>query len=144
MSAELVWALVKNNNSFLVKRPNGVEFTAERGNLTNLNTFKYSGIANNKAVDIAAAPRGVRVTLKKAKQLQKPAKATHSYVIAKSRRATAKSVANLVARSGYRADLRKAALARASAVISSQAPKKAKAVRPAKGIRAEKAAAKQA
>lgn len=48
MSAELVWALVKNNNSFLVKRPNGVEFTAERGNLTNLNTFKYSGIANNK------------------------------------------------------------------------------------------------
>ncbi|CDH54643.1 poly-specific ribonuclease [Lichtheimia corymbifera JMRC:FSU:9682] len=144
MSAELVWALVKNNNSFLVKRPNGVEFTAERGNLTNLNTFKYSGLANNKAVDIAAAPRGVRVTLKKAKQANKPAKSTHSYVIAKSRRASAKSVANLVARSGYRADLRKAALARASAVISSQAPKKAKAVRPAKGLRAEKAAAKQA
>ena len=47
MSADLVWALVKNNNSFLVKRAN-VQFSAEAGNLTNLNTFKYSGIANDK------------------------------------------------------------------------------------------------
>lgn len=60
-----------------------------------------------QAVDIAPAARGVRVTLKKTKQAQKPAKSTHSYVIAKTRRASAKSVANLVARSGYRADLRK-------------------------------------
>lgn len=47
MSSELVWAIVKNNNSFLVKRDNA-QFSAEPTNLMNLNSFKYSGIANYK------------------------------------------------------------------------------------------------
>ncbi len=47
MSADLVWAIVKNNNSFLVKRQN-VQFSSEPSNLLNLNSFKYSGIANYK------------------------------------------------------------------------------------------------
>lgn len=47
MSADLVWTLVKNNNSFLVKRP-GVQFSAEKGNLMNLHSYKYSGLANAK------------------------------------------------------------------------------------------------
>ncbi|KAI9317731.1 ribosomal protein L28e [Dichotomocladium elegans] len=143
MSADLVWSLVKNNNAFLVKRSN-VQFSSEPGNLTNLNSFKYSGLANAKTVDIASAPRGVRVTTQKVKKANSPAKAKNTTVIAKSRRVTAKSVANLIARSGYRPDLRKAALARASAILSSQAPKKAKVVRAGKGLRAQKAAAKQA
>lgn len=48
MSADLIWLLVKDNNSFLVKR-NGVEFSRESGNLRNVNAFKYSGLAKNKA-----------------------------------------------------------------------------------------------
>ncbi|KAI8369597.1 ribosomal protein L28e [Radiomyces spectabilis] len=143
MSADLVWALIKNNNSFLVKRP-GVQFSAEKGNLLNLNTFKYSGLANEKAAAVQPAARGVRVTLKKAKNAQTPAKSTHSVVIAKTRRQTAKSVANLIARSKYRPDLRSAALARASAIISSQQPQKKRTLRPAKGLRAQKQAAAQA
>ncbi|KAI9498797.1 ribosomal L28e/Mak16 [Zychaea mexicana] len=143
MSAELVWALVKNNNSFLVKRSN-VQFSAEPGNLTNLNTFKYSGIANGKTVDIRGAGRGVQVTTKIVKKANTPVKALNKTVVTKSRRGTAKSVANLIAKSGYRADLRQAALARASAVYSSQVPKKVKAARAGKGVRAQKAAAKQA
>ncbi|KAI8145219.1 ribosomal protein L28e [Fennellomyces sp. T-0311] len=143
MSAELVWALVKNNNSFLVKR-SGVQFSSEPGNLANLNTFKYSGLANNKTVDIRGTGRGVQVTTKIVKKANTPAKALNKTVITKSRRATAKSVANLIAKTKYRADLRKAALARASAVYSSQVPKKAKTLRAGKGIRAQKAAAKQA
>lgn len=47
MSADLVWAIIKNNNSFLVKRQN-VQFSAEPANLMNLNSFKYSGLANYK------------------------------------------------------------------------------------------------
>jgi large subunit ribosomal protein L28e len=47
MSADLIWSLVKNNNSFLVKR-NGVTFSSEAGNLVNRNSFKYSGLANKK------------------------------------------------------------------------------------------------
>ncbi|KAI8371356.1 ribosomal protein L28e [Radiomyces spectabilis] len=143
MSGDLVWAIIKNNNSFLVKRP-GVQFSAEKNNLLNLNTYKYSGLANAKTAAIQPAARGVRVTLTKAKNAQTPAKATHSVVIAKTRRQTAKSVANLIARSKYRPDLRAAALARASAIISSKQAKKEKTLRPAKGLRAQKAAAKQA
>ncbi|KAL1927009.1 hypothetical protein VTP01DRAFT_5339 [Rhizomucor pusillus] len=144
MSADLVWTLVKNNNSFLVKRP-GVQFSAEKGNLMNLHSYKYSGLANAKTVDIRAdGARGVRVTTKKVKKANLPSKVNNVTVISRSRRGTAKAVANLVARSKYRPDLREAALARASAVITSQQPKKEK-TRPAgKGLRAQKAAAKQA
>ncbi|SAM05981.1 hypothetical protein [Absidia glauca] len=139
MSSALVWELIKNNNSFLVKRA-GLQLSSEPANLTNLHSFKYSGLANDKTVAIQAAPRGVKVTTKKVKKASSPAKSANSVVISKSRRHTAKSVANLIARSKYRADLLPAALARTSAVISSQQPVKAKTLRPAKGIRAQKKA----
>ncbi|KAI8335521.1 ribosomal protein L28e [Chlamydoabsidia padenii] len=139
MSSALVWELIKNNNSFLVKRA-GLQLSSEPANLTNLHSFKYSGLANEKTVAIQAAPRGIKVTTKKAKKANSPAKSVNSVVISKSRRHTAKSVANLIARSKYRADLLPAALARASAVISAQQPVKAKNLRPAKGVRAQKKA----
>ncbi|KAG0047544.1 60S ribosomal protein L28, partial [Linnemannia elongata] len=68
MSADLTWLLIKNNNSFLVKR-SGVQFSSEAGNLLNKNSFKYSGIANKKTVDISAAAsgRGVVVATPKTK-----------------------------------------------------------------------------
>ncbi|CAO3688717.1 unnamed protein product [Umbelopsis vinacea] len=137
MSSELVWAIVRNNNSFLVKRA-GAEFSTEPNNLANLNTFKYSGLANAKTVGIKAAPRGIEVTTTKAK-VASPAKRTTKVTISKGRRHTAKSVANIVARSGYRADLRAIALARASAILSSQQPVKEQKKRN-KGIRAAKRA----
>lgn len=43
MSSALVWALVKDHNSFLRHSVNGVTFSAEPGNLTNKNSYKYSG-----------------------------------------------------------------------------------------------------
>ncbi|KAG1142112.1 hypothetical protein G6F37_008495 [Rhizopus arrhizus] len=138
MSADLVWSIVKNNNSFLVKRQN-VQFSSEPSNLLNINSFKYSGIANYKNAAIIPAARGVRVTLRKANKEQSPAKSANTVVIAKTRRQTAKSVANLIARGNkYRPDLRAAAVARASAIISSQQPKKERKVREAKGVRAQK------
>jgi large subunit ribosomal protein L28e len=47
MSSELVWQIIKNNNSFLVKRQ-GVQFSSEPNNLLNVNTYKHSGLANYK------------------------------------------------------------------------------------------------
>ncbi|KAG0172982.1 60S ribosomal protein L28 [Apophysomyces sp. BC1034] len=141
MSCDLVWELVKKNNSFLVKK-NGVQFSSEPNNVKNLHSYKFSGLANKKTVAIHPAQRGVRVILN-TKKTQSPAKSTHSVVIAKGSRKTAKSVANLIALR-YRGDLRTAALARASAVQAAAKPKKVNAQRPAKGIRAQKAAAKQA
>jgi hypothetical protein len=55
-------------------------------------------------VGIQAAPRGIKVT-KNTKKMTSPAKSVNSTVIAKSRRHTAKSVANLIARNKYRPDL---------------------------------------
>lgn len=59
MSSALVWQLIKNHNSFLVKRgrthrDGAVQFSAENGNLLNVNSAKFSGLANNKTVGINA------------------------------------------------------------------------------------------
>lgn len=63
MSEALVWHLIRDNNAFLVKRgranrTGAVQFSKEPGNVMNVNTFKYSGIANNKTVHVAAAKDG--------------------------------------------------------------------------------------
>ncbi|KAF8943941.1 hypothetical protein BGZ47_004867 [Haplosporangium gracile] len=127
MSADLTWLLIKNNNSFLVKR-SGVQFSSEAGNLLNKNSFKFSGIANKKTIDITAAAsgRGVVVSTPKSK-----------VTLTKGIRKSARSVAGLT-RAGYRADLRKAALARVAAVLASQKPVKAAPKKASKGVRANK------
>ena len=43
MSSQLIWECVKNGNCFLRKGLNGSVFSAEPGNLYNLNTYKFSG-----------------------------------------------------------------------------------------------------
>ncbi|KAJ8501888.1 hypothetical protein ONZ45_g11983 [Pleurotus djamor] len=49
MSTDLQWLLVRNYNSFLVKRVReGPVFSKEPGNLRNLHSHKYSGLANSK------------------------------------------------------------------------------------------------
>ena len=63
MSDSLVWHLLRDNNCFLHKRGrttrNGaVQFSSEPGNLMNVNTFKYSGLANSKAIDLQAKTNG--------------------------------------------------------------------------------------
>ncbi|CAO3574513.1 unnamed protein product [Mortierella alpina] len=131
MSADLTWLLIKNNNSFLVKR-SGVQFSSEAGNLLNLNSFKFSGLANKKTVDVSAAAsgRGVVVSTKSSKGINK-------VTLSKGVRKSAKSVAGLT-RAGYRADLRQAALARVSAVLNSQKAVKAAPKKAGKGVRANK------
>ncbi|KAM2057769.1 hypothetical protein ACFX16_030418 [Malus domestica] len=81
---QLIWEIVKKNNSFLVK-----EFG--RGNA------------------------GVRFS-KEPKKQNKPASLLHKSVIRKEFTCVAKAVTNQVADNFYRPDLKKAALARLSAV----------------------------
>ncbi len=59
MSSALVWHLIRDNNSFMVKRgrtsrDGSVQFSTEPGNLLNVNTFKYSGIANDRTINITS------------------------------------------------------------------------------------------
>ena len=72
MSESLIWHLIRDNNSFLVKRGNtrrdgSVQFSSEPGNLLNVNTFKYSGIANQRTIDLSTVAGDKRpyVVLKK-------------------------------------------------------------------------------
>ncbi|KAF9121930.1 CCR4-NOT transcription complex subunit 7 [Mortierella sp. 14UC] len=127
MSADLTWLLIKNNNSFLVKR-SGVQFSSEAGNLLNKNSFKFSGLANKKTIDIAAAASGRGVVVSTPK---------NKVTLTKGIRKSARSVAGLT-RAGYRADLRKAALARVAAVLATQKPVKVAAKKASKGVRANK------
>ena len=69
MSADLIWQLVKDNNSFLVKRGRtsrlgAVQFSKEPGNLMNVNSFKYSGIATSRPVILASGSEDVTLTTK--------------------------------------------------------------------------------
>ena len=84
VSSELIWGCVKDNSAFLVKRrqtgrttctgKNGAQLTSEPGNVTGINSFKFSGLANAKTVSIApASAGGVTLTTKsrKSARLQK-------------------------------------------------------------------------
>lgn len=58
MASALVWQLIKDNNSFLVKRgrthrSGAVQLSAEPGNLLNVNSAKYSGLATSGSVHVA-------------------------------------------------------------------------------------------
>eukprot|EP00897_Mesotaenium_endlicherianum_P005531 jgi/Mesen1/5005/ME000025S04406 len=129
-SPDLVWLLVKDQSKYLVKR-NGetkgsVTFTREPHNLYNLNSFKYSGLANRKTVGIeAAADEGIVLSTYKTKKGQNPSQLIHRSSMKKDFRRMAKAVINQVETNGYRADLKKAALARLSAVHKSLRVKKA-------------------
>lgn len=120
MSSELVWQLVRNNSSFLVKR-NGAQLTSEPGNLTNVNSFKYSGLANNRTIDVSALPnnKGVVVSFKSKVPgaARKPAKANNKVVLDKiSAKRHFRKVAKVITannnRKYYRRDLTVTALAR--------------------------------
>ena len=48
MSADLQWAIIRNNASSLVKR-NGLVLTRDSMNLTNVHSFKYWYVAHSLA-----------------------------------------------------------------------------------------------
>ncbi|XP_077216484.1 large ribosomal subunit protein eL28y-like [Tasmannia lanceolata] len=120
--ADLIWEIVKKNNSFLVKEfGNGtakVQFSKESNNLYNVNSFKHSGLANKKTVSIQPGGKDISVVLatSKTKKQNQPANLFHRSVMKKEFRRMAKAVINQVADNHYRPDLKNAALAKLSAV----------------------------
>ena len=125
MSSSLVWQLIRNNNSFLVKRgrtarQGAVQFSAEPGNVLNVNTAKFSGISNASTVTVAS---DLSFATKDGKNTNKPSKASNksqlSLHFAKSKKAVAASA------KAVRPDLAKAATLRFT--------KAAKALRVKKG-----------
>ncbi|XP_077211265.1 large ribosomal subunit protein eL28z-like [Tasmannia lanceolata] len=119
---DLIWEIVKKNNSFLVKEfGNGsakVQLSKESNNLYNVHSFKYSGLANKKTISIQPGGKDLSVVLSttKTRKQNQPANLFHKSVMKKEFRRMAKAVANQVADNYYRPDLKNAALARLSAV----------------------------
>lgn len=127
MSAELQWECVRKFNCFQVKR-NGVTFSTERGNLKNINSFKYSGLVHPRSVRVesAGAKGGVVISRRRTQAGNKvataftiPARIKSTCVAASTRK-----VAADLERSYYRLDLIGAAKARAAAILKSQRPRK--------------------
>ncbi|KAI5664622.1 hypothetical protein M9H77_23945 [Catharanthus roseus] len=118
---QLIWEIIKKNNSFLVKEfGNGtakVQFSRESNNLYNRHSFKHSGLANKKTVTIQAdKDSSVLLATTKTKKQNKPSALLHKSALKKEFSRMSKAVANQVADNYYRPDLKKAALARLSAV----------------------------
>ncbi|TPX34249.1 hypothetical protein SmJEL517_g03066 [Synchytrium microbalum] len=110
----------------------------EPGNLLAAHSFKYSGIANTKTIDITApttkgAKKGVTVTKSSSKKSGKKVTTT----VSRPPRSGLKAVRSLV--KSYRPDLTKAAVARASRVFESQRTVKASKAKPARASRKIKA-----
>ncbi|XP_015520825.1 large ribosomal subunit protein eL28 [Neodiprion pinetum] len=137
MSSHLNWMIIRNNNAFLLKKRNiSKPFSTEPNNLTNLSSYRYSGLVHRKSVGIVDTPdkKGFTVVYKKAKSVNKPAKATVRRTMKAGARRSLHKLRTLLTANKYRVDLNKVALRRASAVLRSQKPL------PAKKIRAPKKA----
>ncbi|KAH9854359.1 ribosomal protein L28e [Lenzites betulinus] len=139
MSSDLQWLLLRKNNSYAVKRvEEGPIFSKEPGNLTNIHSWKYSGLANEKTITVKETESGVQVAYRKkaaSPRAVHPAVSTIS-VRPRSGPRRAAGVTAKLAKRGYRPDLRAAALARVSALLVA---KKEKKPAPPKKTRGKKA-----
>lgn len=119
-----MWQIIKNNNAFLVKR-DGAVFSTEKFNIAKKNSYKFSGLARDKAVDVSleepeAEKKAAFPTLntKSAKRSSnKPASAYGGSRRLSYRRQTGLSA--IEKQTGIRRDLTKAAKARYTALARS-------------------------
>ena len=121
MSSAVIWECIRNHSSFKVPVRNGpVDLSRERGNLRNVATYTSSGLVHRKAVHLNLTAKGVRLSLKsgKATRTRRPRANYYSTKFEKDVRRNGRAIANVVGR--YRRDLRRAALARMSALLKSK------------------------
>merc|ERR1712087_1057003 len=132
VSAELLWPIVRDTSCFNKTQKAsgrsrmgkaGARFTTEPNNLAGINSFKFSGLANEKTIDIApAADRGCVLTMKSRNDKRKiaPKKALNKVTLARDFRRVANTIVKETCDNGYRADLKKAALAKWSLIHAMQ------------------------
>ncbi|EOA89293.1 hypothetical protein ACJQWK_09338 [Exserohilum turcicum] len=147
ISHDLAWEITKGRSSTLVKRANGVQFSRDPLNLRNIYSRKNEGSIANKAIGVIPGKEGgVTLLVKKADKHHQPATAiqTTTFGPSKSTRKTYSAIVNSTTKRNYRPDLRKDAVARASAIRKSQKPVKADKPSKPRGVKAKAAAAEKA
>jgi len=147
ISHDLAWEITKGHSATLVKRANGVQFSRDPLNLRNIYSRKNEGQIASKAIGvIPGKDGGVTLLIKKSNKHHQPATSVQTVTLGpqRSTRKTYAAIVNSTTKRNYRADLRKDAVARASAIRKSQKPVKADS-KPAKlrGAKAAKAAAQK-
>jgi large subunit ribosomal protein L28e len=131
---QLTWELVKGHNSFhrmkngTSKRQGSITFSAEKGNLKSINMFKFSGIANSKAVDVVCTPehRAQLITKTASKAGTCPKKTTVAINVNKDFRRAESVIVKQTSDVFYRRDLKAASLAKYTKVY--QANRRAKGI----------------
>merc|ERR1712224_291513 len=118
-SSDVVWGIIRKNSSFLVKR-NFLELSSEPGNLMNKNSFKYSGLANDEALDVQDNTKGISFSKKNSKNRSQPKRNLVTVDLKKGFRQVAQTIKNKTEGANYRKDLTKPALARWYKVWKSQ------------------------
>ncbi|KZL69265.1 ribosomal l28e family protein [Colletotrichum incanum] len=144
VSSDLIWEVVRSQNAFLVNRNDagGLQLSRDPLNLVNKHSRKYAGFVNDKAIGVVPNEKGgVKVISKNQKNGNKPAQSITevTYGGNKSARKTYSAVARQAAASGYRADLREAAVQRVSAIRRAQRPVKPTPEKKPRGVKAKKA-----
>jgi len=130
-SPDFIWGVVRDTSCHILKHrqsgrsgmgKRGAEFTLEPNNPTGKNAYKYSGIANEKTVDVTPTEGGVVLTTKTKNSSRKgnPATVFNKTTLTKDFRRVAKAISKNTAGNGYRPDLEKAALAKWSLIYASQ------------------------
>ena len=109
LSPDLIWACINKHNSFIVRK-NGVTFSREPGNLTNVHSYEFSGLANRTAVDIQPAKEKGAVLSLKTRYGRRPARSWSRVDLKRDFRRGARSIRRSLR--GYRRDLTRAALGR--------------------------------
>jgi len=118
-SSDLLWALTKKQNAFLVKR-NGLQLTSEPNNVMGVNSFKYSGLANAETVGVEDNTRGITLKLKNKKNAMNPKRNIVKSDLKKDFRKVAQTIKNKTEGKFYRKDLTAPALARWYKIWKSQ------------------------
>ncbi|KAJ4366965.1 hypothetical protein N0V83_007495 [Neocucurbitaria cava] len=142
---DLAWEVTKGHSATLVKRPNGVQFSRDPLNLRSVYSRKNEGQIANKAIGvIPGKDGGVTLLVKKSDKHHQPASSTQTTTFGSQRstRKTYASIVNSTTKRNYRPDLRKDAVARASAIRKSQRPVKADKPSKTRGAKARAAAEK--
>ena len=134
ISDSLAWELVKRNNSFMKKkngntrRSGAVTFSVERGNLASKSSYKYSGLANSKTIDISCTSDNRAALTKKTKKAGASGKSGKAVIaLNKDFRRVEKTIASQAIDNYYRPDLKSEALAKYTCVY--------RANRAAKGVK---------
>merc|ERR1711939_198209 len=127
-SSDLLWALTRKTNCFMVRRTvgtGGCTLTSEPNNLMNKHSFKYSGLANQEAVGIEDNTRGITLKIKNKKNASNPKRNVLAIDLKKDFRKVAKTIKNKTEGKFYRQDLSAPALARWYKIWKSQNNKSA-------------------